>query len=1155
VPARSPESIFAEWYARQEGADVSSIEALLGEHPEHAGRLRELHSMQVELQRAMRHAGLAGSLAERLKSVLGSDVDPRVELEGEESGDFTEALLGRLSGRGPSSGRYHLKGEVAHGGMGAVLRVWDEDLRRHLAMKVLLGRGGAARTGDTPPVDKRHLARFLEEAQVTGQLDHPGIVPVHELGLDADGRVFFTMKLVKGKTLAAVFDELAAGEGGWSETRVLGLLLKVCEAMSYAHAKGVIHRDLKPANVMVGRFGEVYVMDWGLAKILGREDERDLRIRSQASSGDVLSDRSDHAELVTDSPLYTMDGDVVGTPAYMPPEQAAGRVADMGPASDVYALGAMLYHLLARRMPYVPSDASGGPVSPYTLLMQVQEGPPPPLHELAPDAPAELVAISAKAMARESGERYADMRALAADLSAYVEGRVVHAYETGAWAEARKWVRRNKPLAAALAAAVVLAVLGAGSVAYVQAEGRKAAQEQQRIAEANAARADEQAEVAREEAARADAEARIAQANERVATERADDVLRLSALQDLEDLLADADALWPPHPERIEGYRAWIARGETLVGELPRHRAKRAELRALALPRSEEQRQAERASHPELARLAALKGEVEAKRRALLQRRDGVAAELPEVDWSEHAADASGLNAEAWPLVDPARKAFGREPLGLVLARRALELAGEDARLRAEAGDTLAWASFAMGLDDAARAASAAALAAAPAERREELAGYLAKVERAVAGASTDEALDAAAQELARRQSELADLDARVDERREWRFPPENAEARWWNAQLTKLIDGLEALSDEDTGLLSAEGVSPEHGWSVPKRLAFAERLDAGFAAGGELARRWESALPAIRAAVPGLDLRPQMGLVPIGPDPESGLWEFWHVATGAEPERDASGKLVLTDEMGVVLVLLPGGTFWMGAQKEDPAGRNHDPQAERREGPVHPVTLSPCFLSKYELTQGQWMRIAGRNPSYYHPGSRFVDPATALLHPVEQVSWLDCTTWLPRVGLTLPSEAQWERACRAGTDTVWWTGSDRESLREKRAANVADQAAARAHATWADIKLWPELDDGHAVHAPIGSYAANAFGLHEMHGNVWEWCLDGSDSGFYARSPVRDPVAPAAPTRVYRGGSFDHAAAYARSAHRNASTPSGGDSSLGVRPARAVDP
>jgi len=195
--------------------------------------------------------------AARLRAKYGEGVDPEVSLGGEptgpgeaeaQSGSATDELLRRLSEHGLKSPRYKLEGEVARGGMGAILRVWDEDLRRYLAMKVVLGKGDAPGSARTPQVDTRALARFLEEAQVTGQLDHPGIVPVHELGLDADGRVYFTMKLVKGRDLKAIFDLVFEEKEGWNETRALSVILRACEAVAYAHRKGVIHRDLKPAN-------------------------------------------------------------------------------------------------------------------------------------------------------------------------------------------------------------------------------------------------------------------------------------------------------------------------------------------------------------------------------------------------------------------------------------------------------------------------------------------------------------------------------------------------------------------------------------------------------------------------------------------------------------------------------------------------------------------------------------------------------------------------------------------------------------------------------------------------------------------------------------------------------------------------------------------
>ena len=163
--------------------------------------------------------------------------------------------------------------------MGAILKVWDEDLRRHLAMKVVIGRGENASAGDDPRPDPMQIARFLEEAQVTGQLDHPGIVPVHELGLDSNGRAFFTMKLVQGRDLEAIFDLVFEAKEGWNETRALGVILKVCEAMAYAHAKCVIHRDLKPANIMVGDYGEVFVMDWGSRASSARGIATTFRLR------------------------------------------------------------------------------------------------------------------------------------------------------------------------------------------------------------------------------------------------------------------------------------------------------------------------------------------------------------------------------------------------------------------------------------------------------------------------------------------------------------------------------------------------------------------------------------------------------------------------------------------------------------------------------------------------------------------------------------------------------------------------------------------------------------------------------------------------------------------------------------------------------------
>ena len=398
------------------------------------------------------------------------------------SGSGTSGVLARLQQRPTLSGRYRLERELARGGMGAILEVWDEDLRRRLAMKVALGGGASGSSGAASELDPRLLSRFLEEAQVTGQLEHPGIVPVHELGIDDEGVVFFTMQLVGGSDLERVFELVPTGAGGWSVTRALGVLSKVCEAMAYAHSKGVIHRDLKPANIMVGDFGEVYVMDWGLVRVRGREDRHDVRV---ASGGGVETDERTDPTSGSSDALYTMDGDVLGTPAYMSPEQARGEIERLDERTDVYAVGAMLYHLLAGVAPY---DRVGAPrLRGFETLLALREGPPLSLSELAPDAPCELVAIAGKAMAREASERYHDMLGLAEDLRAYLEQRVVQAYQTGAVAEARQWVRRNRPLAASIAAGLLALVAGLLACLLLKAQ-----------ADESAVQASRQASIARE---------------------------------------------------------------------------------------------------------------------------------------------------------------------------------------------------------------------------------------------------------------------------------------------------------------------------------------------------------------------------------------------------------------------------------------------------------------------------------------------------------------------------------------------------------------------------------------------------------------------------------------------------------------------------------
>ncbi len=355
-------------------------------------------------------------------------------------------------GKPGTAANFHVLGPIARGGMAEIDRVWDSRLRRPLARKALPFAVHEAKSSHA----RRKLSRFLEEARIGSQLQHPGILPIHEIGIDARGRLFFTMPIVRGHHLGHVITQVHAG-GRTSIPAALSMLVSICDTVAYAHSKHVVHRDLKPENVMVGRFGQVYVMDWGLAKVLPQANPPSLFPVLGDASLEIDSVRRSLDGEARGSSLSTIDGDVVGTPGFMAPEQAAGDLARVDLLSDQYAVGAILYFLLTGKRPY--SDRSQS-TTVEEMLAIVRNEAPTPIQQLAPRTPPELIAICNKAMHREPSARYSSLEGLAADLRAYLEGRVVIAHDSGALVSLGKWMRRNRAVALAIISTLIVTIGG-----------------------------------------------------------------------------------------------------------------------------------------------------------------------------------------------------------------------------------------------------------------------------------------------------------------------------------------------------------------------------------------------------------------------------------------------------------------------------------------------------------------------------------------------------------------------------------------------------------------------------------------------------------------------------------------------------------------------
>ena len=661
--------------------------------------------------------------------------------------------------------QFELRRFLAQGGMGEVWEAYDADLRRPVALKFVR----------PDRVDSRSLERFEREARAGGRLAHPSIV--RTLAFNGSGNpAWIAQELIEGSwTLKDFLDELRAEdktpEGYYR--RATELVAALAEGLEAAHQAGVIHRDIKPQNILISPDDSPKLTDFGLAR-------------------------------VSDDSFRSVTGEFAGTYAYMSPEQVTAKRIGLDHRTDIFSLGVVLYELLSLRRPFEGDTTHQ--ISQKILFLE-----PPEPSKLRSQCPRELSIICGKALEKDPDRRYPTMAEFAADLRRHLADEPIHARPPGTLVRVVKWARRNPgPSSAAAVGTIALAVISGLLVKQVQTAN-----------DLEKSNVDLAAQTTRAEAGEREARdnATAAQLARDEATQKANDVLSLSAQKDHDDLVAQAAKLWPAHPEMIPAYEDWLRRANELIEGRPEspgrkrrpslaeHKVKLEELRRDAKELSDDQVRAEPESHPKYA-------ELQAKQAELLWR----SRMLGEEPWPSEAAveaelakeslptDADALNSLAWPLVDPAKPVYGQEVRALLLARRAVAAASEEKR--SEIRDMLAWALFKVGRLDEALSEERTALSGPDGEA---LKASAADLEKEVALWRGDEVAK-------RRQTrdklfeEVAALTTRVNERRTYEF--DDPEKEWWNRQLVKLVSDLEALRDPQSGLMNDVLAEP-FGWGV----------------------------------------------------------------------------------------------------------------------------------------------------------------------------------------------------------------------------------------------------------------------------------------------------------------------------------------------------
>ena len=939
-----------EAHIQQEGGEQKALASL--------NHIKDLESDLDHLADNDLNQSLDGAVTQR--KLLGLDV---LFSQSNDLESSSTSIKGTFSSpEGKQTDRFERQHFLDSGNLGEVFFAKDTELNRTVVTKYIRPEMSG---------DSLKQALFHLEGEVTGSLEHPSVVPVYGLGKDTKGRLYYAMRYIRGKKLSRVIAEYHRKEAGLKQEALTGLLQNfqaVCLAIEYAHSKGVLHCDIKPDNIMIGDYGEVFVVDWGLVVVCGDvKGPSDMHELETLDPGVIPPYKP--SELAS-SGLHEQQGGsrrgVGGTPAYMAPEQFTATMSEdislVTPKADIYALGSTLYHILTGKAPHLPKE--GVKESPDAFYFRITTGMIPTPREKDASIPKLLEQIVLKAMQVEPGDRYASARELAEDIKRYVSDEPVHAYQESGLEKSRRWVRKNRSLVGAAMVMLLLVAMGAIGFGLVAAQFNK-----ELIIERDRANSNEEL-----------AKQKLADIKKSQEEAEAYKLRVIQIVNELEMVLIPAGKFMMGSPASEKDRNENETQHEVIITK-PFYMGK--------YEVTQEQYEAVVGNNPSI-------------------RTKETKLPVTKVSWEDCQEFIKKLNAKTsggYRLPTEAEWEYACRAGTATAYSYGASLTESDANIGGNIMEVGSYKPTAFGLYD---------MHGNVWEWCNDWDSTLQD------GKVTDPKGPSTGNFRVLRGGSFYGRGG----------SKARSSARGSNTQTYRVSDGggfrlartmnIEGLSESDIKEFLLIAKKEEEAKLKKEQKAKAKKEEEA----------------------------------KVKKEAEETKAKEAQKETAKNLEKEVEEKTDLGKGINLEMVLIPAGKFIMGSPVSE---KNH-----RKEETEHEVTLTkPYYMGKYEVTQEQWETIMGDNPSKFK-GAKL---------PVTEVSWQDCQEFIKKLnaktngGYRLPTEAEWEYTCRAGTTTAYSFG---DSI-TKNDANVSWGTSTKV----------------------VGSYKPNAFGLYDMHGNVWEWCED----------------------------------------------------------------